>query len=186
MKTCPQEIRSGGSRSSTDPPRSGRVICRLLHSFQSSGHRWHCLPISDETRSGIRARKWVEALLHRRVHSQKREKGYLFSKPGRPSEKASLSDYDADFIELMQELHRQKPELFSKGTVLDYFSLRRSLRRGAVLETTGRVSETTINAINRWRKKESARGLIPNLCMRQTYTQTRDVVDERLKYSKAL
>ncbi|EJK69227.1 hypothetical protein THAOC_09530, partial [Thalassiosira oceanica] len=171
------------TRLSVDP----HIMIGLFGRFKGEeGHRWHCLPISDETRSGIRVRPWLSLLLHRRVNVQGRRTGYLFCKTGRPSERASLSDYDADFIEFVQELHADRPDLFSRGTVLDYFSLRRSLRRGAILETTGRVSTTTIEAINRWRKKESARGLLPNLCMRQTYTQTRDIVAERLKYSKAL
>ena len=39
------------------------------------------------------------------------------------------------------------------------FSLWRSPRRGAVLETTNQdVSEKVIELINRWRSKESARG----------------------------
>ena len=171
------------TRDSSEP----HIMIGLWGRFKGEeGHRWHCLPISDKTRSGIRARAWIGQLYHRRVKIQGRETGYLFSKPGKPNARAKLSDYDSDFVELMQELHRQRPELFSKGTVMDYFSLKRSLRRGAILETTGRVSETTINAINRWRKKEFAKGLIPNLCMRQTYTQTRDIVHERLKYSRAL
>ena len=163
------------------------IMIGLFGRFKGEeGHRWHCLPISDVTRSGIRVRPWVSLLLHRRVAVQSRRTGYLFCKPGRPSERAAVSDYDTEFIELIQELHAARPHLFSRGTVLDYFSLRRSLRRGAILETTGRVDIPTIEAINRWRKKESAKGLLPNLCMRQTYTQTRDIVRERLKYSKAL
>ena len=163
------------------------IMIGLFGRFKAEdGHRWHCLPISDVTRSGIRARAWIELLLHRRVNIQGRTSGYLFCKPGKPGQKAAMSDYDADFLDWMTKLHGVSPQLFSCGTVLDSFSLRRSLRRGAILETTGRVSDTTIDAINRWRKKHRARGTTLNLCMRQTYMQVRDLVHERLKYSMAL
>ena len=75
------------TRTSSDP----HIMIGLWGRFKGEeGHRWHCLRISDETRSGIRARMWIDALLHRRVNIQGREKGYLLFKPGRPSEKASF------------------------------------------------------------------------------------------------
>ena len=40
-----------------------------------SGYRWHCLPISDRTRSGIPCRLWVGRLMHRRFNLQGRSDG---------------------------------------------------------------------------------------------------------------
>lgn len=85
----------------------------------------------------------------------------------------------------MTKLCNESPQLFSQDTVLNYFSLQRLMCRGVILRTAGRVMETTINAIIRWCKKNRARGTIPNLCMRQTYMQTRDLVHERIKYALA-
>jgi hypothetical protein len=51
------------------------------------------------------------------------------------------------------------------------FSLWRSPRQGAVLETTNQdVSEKVIELINQWRKKEGAKGSEAGLAMRQVYT----------------
>ena len=86
----------------------------------------------------------------------------------------------------MVELHQQRPELFSVGTVLGLYSLRRSMRRGAILETVGRVDNFIVKLMNRWRKKEGARGSEAGLCMRQAYTQMRSMVMQLLLYSKAL
>ena len=40
--------------------------------------RWHLVPISDATRSGLPFRKWMERVLHRRVNLQVQESGWLF------------------------------------------------------------------------------------------------------------
>ena len=40
------------------------IIIGLFGRFKGKeGHRWHCLPISDATRSGIRARAWISLFL---------------------------------------------------------------------------------------------------------------------------
>ncbi|KAL7523229.1 hypothetical protein ACHAXR_000088 [Thalassiosira sp. AJA248-18] len=122
--------------------------------------------------------------MHRRVIVQGRREGWLFSR--RDGSRAKISDYDATFLDCMTGLYDRKPHLFSRGTVLHLFSLRRSLRRGAVLETTGRVSDLVINLVNRWRKKEGARGSAPGLSMQQTYTQVRDTFPHLKLYSQAL
>jgi hypothetical protein len=75
--------------------------------------------------------------------------------------------------------------LFSKGIELGLFSLRRSMRRGAILATVDRVSEVIINLMNRWRKKEGARGATPGLSMHQTYLQMRSLFPTLKKYSQA-
>ncbi len=52
------------------------------------------------------------------------------------------------------------------------FSLWRSPRQGAVLETTnGGVATQVIELVNCWRKKEVAKGSEPGLPMQQVYTQ---------------
>jgi hypothetical protein len=128
----------------------------------------------------------IGALLERRV-SQGRKKDYLFSK--RDGSKASISDFDGEFKRFIALLHEVRPELFSRGTDLEQYSLRRSLlslRRGAILETTGRVDDSIVKSLNRWRTRESARGTEPGLSMRQTYTQMRDLFPQLKEYSLAL
>ena len=62
--------------------------------------------------------------------------------------------------------------------------MRRSMRRGAILATTGRVSEVVINLMNRWRKKEGAKGAAPGLSMHQTYVQMRSMFPVLKEYSQ--
>ncbi|KAL7526003.1 hypothetical protein ACHAXR_001264, partial [Thalassiosira sp. AJA248-18] len=60
-----------------------------------TGFRWHCLPVSDRTRSGIPFRKWVGRLMHRRVILQGRREGWFLSR--KDGSRARISDYDATF-----------------------------------------------------------------------------------------
>jgi hypothetical protein len=67
------------------------------------------------------------------------------------------------------------------------FSLWRSLPRGAVLETTThKVDVQEIELINRWRKKEAARGSEAGLPMRQVYTQVQSALPTMKEFSRAL
>ena len=40
--------------------------------------RWHLVPVSDYTRSGLLFRLWMERALHRRVNLQNRTTGWVF------------------------------------------------------------------------------------------------------------
>ena len=71
------------------------------------------------------------------------------------------------FVEYIEAVHADQLELFSKGTLLYMFSLWRSLRQGAVLETTWKVDITIVNLMNQWRTKEGTRGCAPGLTMRR-------------------
>jgi len=67
------------------------------------------------------------------------------------------------------------------------FSLWWSPRQGAVLETTNHgVNTKVIELVNRWRKKEAAKGSEAGLPMRQVYTQVRNTLPTMLEFSRVL
>ena len=68
---------------------------------------------------------------------------------------------------------------------MELFSLRRSIQRGIILETTNRVSNLVITLMNRWRKKEGTKVTGPNISMQQIYTQIRDKLPHLKLYSTA-
>ena len=149
------------------------IMITLYESFKGeTRHRWHCLPIFDHNRSGIPFRKWINRLVHRRVMVQKRSKGWLFKKGKR---RARLNDFDEMFDHYVRKIHSLYPVPFLVGTILKIFSTWRSMRRCAVLETTGRVDEVVVTLMNRWMTKEGTRDTTPGLTMRQMYTQVGDV-----------
>jgi len=147
--------------------------------------RWHLVPISDATRSGLPFRKWMERVLHRRVNLQDRESGWLFQ--DRRGARLKFGRYDPLYRALVDQARERHPRLLPEAVETEDFSLWRSPRRGAVLETTNQdVSEKVIELINRWRKKEAAKGSEAGLAMRQVYTQVRSTLPTMLKFSKAL
>jgi hypothetical protein len=97
--------------------------------------------------------------------------------------------YDALYraLVLVDQARERHPRLLPEAVETDDFSLWRSPRIGAVLETTNQdVSEKVIELINRWCKKEAAKGSEAGLAMRQVYTQVRSTLPTMLKFSKAL
>ena len=94
-----------------------------------TGFRWHCLPVSDQTRSDTPLRMWIGRLLYRRVHIQGRSTGWLLQRD--EQQRVKIINYDPDFHSYMEELNNVSLELFSVGTVMGLYSLRRPMRRGA-------------------------------------------------------
>ncbi len=118
--------------------------------------RWHLVPVSDFTRLGLPFRLWMERALHHRVNLQNQPTGWVFqNRRGVRSKFGIYNHVFRDLVDRARELHfRLLPEVVETGD----FSLWRSPRRGAVLETTNQdVAEKVIELINRWRKKEAAR-----------------------------
>ena len=158
------------------------VMVTLRGRFKAeTGERWHCLPICDKNRSSIPYRTWIRRLLKRRL-----EEGAVWLLRGRSGRRARISDYDAMFVKYMHTLRYVSPEVFSVATIMELFSLRRSMRRGAIVATTGTVPESVVELINRWRKKEQARGSEANLNMRQTYAQVKSLYPKMKLYSRAI
>jgi hypothetical protein len=147
--------------------------------------RWHIVPICDETRSGIPFRLWMERIMYRRVALQGKTTGWLFEE--KPGKRAKFGKYQDYFRSLVEHVREEDPKLVPSAVETTDFSLWRSLRRGAVLETTNhRVDVQVIELINRWRKKEAARGSEAGLPMRQVYTQVRSALPTMKEFSRAL
>jgi hypothetical protein len=64
---------------------------------------------------------------------------------------------------------------------------RRSMRRGATAETLNvEVDASWIDANNRWRKFERAKGKMPSMSMRQLYTEMLQNLKHELNFSLAI
>lgn len=147
--------------------------------------RWHIVPICDETRSGIPFRLWMERIMYRRVALQGKTTGWLFEE--KTGKRAKFGKYQDYFRSLIERVREEDPKLLPSAIETTDFSLWRSLRRGAVLETTNHgVDVQVIELINRWRKKEAARGSEAGLPMRQVYTQVRSTLPTMKEFSRAL
>jgi len=149
------------------------------------GLRWHCVPVADVTASGILVRRWFDRFVTRRVTTEGKRTGWLFVRP--EGGRAKFGDYDPIFRDYLTRVRNQYPNLIAASTDIDDYSLRRSGRRGATTEATNRdVDPKTIELINRWRKKEAARGTEPGLPMRQVYTEVSKSLEALLRFSQSL
>ena len=124
--------------------------------------RWHVVPISDQSRSNIPLRLWMERIVYRRVKLEGREKGLLFE--SQPDTRAKFGHYDPLFRSLIAKARDKNPRLVPAVVEGTDFSLWRSPWQGAVLETTNHgVDAKVIELVNCWRKKEAAKGSEPGL-----------------------
>ncbi len=147
--------------------------------------RWHLVPIGDKTHSNIPFRLWMERIMHQRVNCQRCTKGWLFQT--NTGERAKFGRYNATFQTLVTLVRATNSRLVPSTIIPEDFSLWLSPRRGAVLETTQwGVDSKVMELVNRWRSKEGAKGSVPNLPMRQVYTEVRSTLPTKLKYSRAL
>ena len=123
--------------------------------------------------------------MYRRVALQGKTTGWLFEE--KPGKRAKFGKYQDYFRSLIERVREEDPKLLPSAIETTDFSLWRSLRRGAGLETTNhRVDVQVIELINRWRKKEAARGSEAGLPMRQVYTQVRSALPTMKEFSHAL
>ena len=82
--------------------------------------------------------------------------------------KSSIGYYDPMFRNLLERVKKMHPELFATGGFIGDFRLRRSPLRGATTEAENKnVENAAIEIINRWRKREAARGKEVGLSIRQ-------------------
>ena len=153
--------------------KDSHVMLTLKGRFKGEvDERWHLVPISNATRSGLPFRKWMERVLHRRVNLHGGESGWLFQ--DQRGARMKFGKYNALYRTLVDQAQERHQRLLKEAVETKEFSLWRSPRRGAVLETTNQdVSKKVIELINRWRKKEAAKGSEAGLAMRQVYTQVR-------------
>ena len=164
----------------------GFLMLTLRGRFKGENNlKWHLVPVVDETNSGIRARRWVHRLVHLRLTEDRVEEGPLFIDGN--GRRAKMRDFNSTFQEFVGLARDRSPEAFSSKVEIEDYNLRRSLRRGSTTQAhNNKTPVATIELVNRWRKREAARGAEPGLEMRQVYTQALTAVDATLEYSRNL
>ena len=77
------------------------IMMTLKGRFKGENNlRWHCVPLEDQTKSGIPTRMWISRILYRRCYLDKKERGFLFARDNR--RKSSTGDYDTTFRNLLE------------------------------------------------------------------------------------
>ena len=149
-----------------------------------TGVRWHCIPISCRTRTGLPVTKWFRRVLRRRVYLDKRREGWLLADSS--GKRRRLKHYEPLLQDVLEKVKIHFPLVIDKVIEIEDFSLWRSMRRGAMTEAANQsIDQHTIDLMGRWRKKEAARGTEPGLPMRQVYTQMKSVYPAMLSFSES-
>jgi hypothetical protein len=132
-------------------------------------------------------RYWLEALIDVRLREERTRGPAFCDKDG----KVSYSGvYETYFHEALTDVQVRRPDLIPETVdVPEDYGVGRSFRRGSDSEAIARgVDSNDIDAMNRWRTVERARGRRPVFSsMREHYADVRiTALDRSLRYSSAL
>ena len=169
----------------SDPSRPHVVIALLGRLKNEVGERYHLVPLAAETKSGLKIRMWIARVIeHYTLLGINR--GPMFRAANGFPAKAGM--FEESFIARLERTQEERPDLISKdSSVSEDYGIFRSFRRGATSEATNRgVEPEVIEANNRWRKVEKAKGKKVSLEMREHYADVRLILNELLKFSTAL
>ena len=162
------------------------VIIPLLGRFKGeTGERYQLTPLAALTASGIELGFWVKLLIamnkrlglyHGPVFCL-RNGDPVSSKHLQPIILSELEKVQANFTGIIPE----------SVDVQEDYGISRSFRRGAATHATNmKVSQSDIDAANRWRNAENAQGRKINQPMRDHYAEVSQMVPTLLRFSAAL
>jgi hypothetical protein len=167
-------------------PELKHVALSLLGRFKTeTGEQSHFIPLVWETRSGLQIGVWIERMVvwYRRLGISH---GPVFRKAN--GKRIASSAYSFEILSRLQEIQRKHPELIAKSVnVFEDYGIRRSFRRGSDAEALNQGVDTVIiNAMNRWRTVEEAKGKAPKLKMIAHYADLRLMLRALLQYSRPM
>jgi hypothetical protein len=134
------------------------VIIPLLGRFKAEdGERYHLTPLASTTWSGIQIELWVRRLLQVK-QDQALGHGPAFS--DRSGKLISSRWLEMEILDRLHQVQSSRPDVIPADiNVYEQYGISRSSRRGATTEARNRgVSENDIDAMNRWRNVENAKG----------------------------
>ena len=141
-----------------------------------------------KSKSGIDLKIWLERVIQTYQQLQV-VNGPLFrvSIKGK-TKRCSTGDLDILFHKILCRVQKLYPRLIPESVnVEDDYSMFRSLRRGATAEAqNAKVPKEVIEANNRWKKHERARGLTPGISTMERYSEAKASVPTLVRFSESL
>ena len=135
----------------------------------------------DQFQIGLWFRRYLSLLRKRGIST-----GPLFAnQKGKPM---SISELDVHFHRILMEVQRTRASVIPDHVKIEeVYSTFRSLRRGATSEAQNvNMSDTVINANNRWRKQMRSKGMKPGMSMMEHYTDANVAAPTLLQFSALL
>ena len=163
----------------------GHVILPLLGRFKGeTGLNYHLIPIAGKTKTGIKNRYWMDALV-KITRETGESNGWAFKRED--GTKMKQADLQNDFYALMDEVQDTTQLIDRRVDIREEYGLSRCLRRGSNTHAHNMgVSASQIELNNRWRKFFYAGGKRPGMGIRDSYIQIKQAMPALLKYSSAL
>lgn len=174
----------------TRPDRVGHVIIPLKGRFKGEkGERCHLLPLANVTKTGIEIRSAVELMVAvRREMNQVTCPWAFVTSSGSKMSFAQMNEIVLERLELLKESDKETNYLgLEKFNIREDFSINRSFRRGSSTHAQNqKVPEPVINAQNRWRKVEAAKGRRAKFSMIENYSDIEHLIPTLVRYSEML
>lgn len=173
-------------------PEEPHVPLGMVGRFKRTiGEKMYVQPLAIKSASGLKYRLWMFRMIeeYARVGI---ETGPIFrvkSKSGaKKFERAKVGDLDGLFLPLLSRVQTTKPHLIGSDVdVEDEYSTSRSLKRGATAQARNKqIPSDVIEANNRWRKMERARGATPHMSLLDRYTDARASIPLMVRFSGGL
>jgi hypothetical protein len=168
--------------------KHGHCIIPLMGRFkQETGERNLIIVLANETKSGLKIRKWVDLLSGLlKAEGKESEVGpAICNKDGFMMERWTLN---GELHAALGKVQLEKGELIPNSVIVeDRYNIYRSFRRGATTQAKEQgVDEPTIEMKNRWRKWQNKQGSLPNLPMTQLYVEISQALASKLRFSASL
>ena len=166
------------------------VILPLRGRFKGEkGELCHLMPLANVSKSGLPIRASIELLVATRMEMKDADKQWAFC----DNEGAKLVFSDMNDI-ILEQLDKLKEDDLDGSMydltdvdVFEEFSINRSFRRGSSTHAQNqKIPELVINAQNRWRKIEAAKGMRPKFGMIENYSEIEHLIPTAVRYSEML
>jgi hypothetical protein len=157
------------------------VMFTLVGRFKGEqGGRHHLMPVPAITGSGLEVRKW-KAKEKRGVVT-----GFMFARRDGSREKSSY--FEMDIADCLIWVQNHYPGVIQREVdIYSHFGVSRSFRRGATTQALiAGLTEATIDANNRWRKVERAKGKMQSQSIRYRYVEVLKALRQQLKFSEGI
>ena len=166
------------------------VILPIKGRFKGErGERCHLIPVANETKSGIKVRAAVELLLAARREMIGVTSPWAFvSHCGKKLTFDEMNEIVLGRLEAVK-IDDEERNVLGLGSIVirEEFSINRSFRRGSSTHAQNQnIPEPVINAQNRWRKVEAAKGKRAKFSMMENYSDIEHLIPTLVQYSEML
>jgi hypothetical protein len=177
-----------------EPRKSSRkpiphVIIPVKGRFKGEkGERCHLLPLASVTASGICVREVIKLLIVTRREMRVHSPWAFVNSDGSKMKFSEMNEIILERVEAVQNADSRRNELDLRDLdIREEFSINRSFRRGSSTHAqNAKVPPEVVEAQNRWRKIERAKGKKPSLAMIETYADIEQLIPTLVRYSAML